>query len=166
MSTPLPGNTSGTARLLNDAPSFAVGWQEPVYIANPAAGNGFTYTADGRYYERVLAVTFNLVTDAVVANRFAELFLQDTNGNDITSVPCGGTVVASSTLNVFLTYDGPSYSGGVTGGTFGKMPNLLIPPGWKWVLTVFGMDAGDTVNSIVVLTQRFPTDAAVVSAVG
>jgi hypothetical protein len=164
MTTPLPGNTSGTARLIAGAPSYAVGWQEPVYVKNPPAGQAFTYTADGRYYERVIAVTFNLVTSAVVADRFGELFLEDTNGTIITAVPIGGNVVASSTLNVFLTADAPSYSGGGSGGTFGKLPDVLIPPGWQWVLDVFSMDAADVVNDIVVLVQRFPSDTAAISA--
>lgn len=165
---PVPGqsNVSQMARLLLGAPSFAVGWQEPIYIPNPAAGNAFTYTVDGRYYERVLAVAFNLVTSAVVADRFAELFLMDNNGKNITAVPCGGTVAASTTLNVFLTADAPSYSGGNSGGTFGKLPDLLIPPGWKWQLDVFSMDAGDAINDVVLLVQRFPSDTIAVSAIG
>jgi hypothetical protein len=151
---------------MTDAPSYAVGWQEPVYIPNPAAGSSFTYTADGRYYERVVALSFALTTSAVVANRFAQMYLEDTNGTVITSVPCGATVVASQTLDVFLTNDAPSYSNGASGGTFGLIPGILIPPGWKWVCTVSGQDAGDTVTQIVALVQRFPNDAAVISAVG
>ena len=147
-----------------DAPSYAVGWQEPVYIPDPAAGGSFTYTADGRYYERVVALSFTLTTSAVVANRFAQVYLEDTNGAIITSVPCGGVVVASETLNVFLTNDAPSYSNGASGGTFGLIPAILIPPGWKWVCTVFSEDVGDTVTDIVVLVQRFPNDATSIVA--
>jgi hypothetical protein len=164
MDGPSPGNTSGTARLLLGAPSYAVGWQERVLIPNAAATAGFTYKADGRWYERVIAVTFNLVTDAVVANRFAELFLQDADGVVVTAAPVGSTVVASTTLNVFLTADAPSYSGGGAGGTFGKMPDMLIPPGWKWVCQVFSADAGDQLTGIVVTTQRFPSDAVEIQA--
>ena len=166
MTTPNPVNTSGTARLTLGALGYQVGWQERLVLPNPPAGQGFTYTVDGRYYERILAVSFNLVTSAVVANRFVEAFLEDTNGTIITSVPCGGTVVASTTLNVYLTYDGPSYSGGNSGGTFGKITDMLLPPGWKWVFVVFSEDAADQVNSIVVTVQRFPNDAAQISAAG
>lgn len=165
---PVPGqsNVSQMARLLLGAPSFAVGWQEPIYIPDPAAGTAFSHTVDGRYYERLLAVTFNLVTSAAVANRFAELFLMDNDGRNITAVPCSGTVVAGTTLNVFLTADAPSYSGGNSGGTFGKVPDLLIPPGWKWELDVFAMDVADTINSAVLLVQRFPSDTIAVPAIG
>lgn len=166
MNSPLPGNTSGTARLLLGAPSYAVGWQEPVYLGNPPAGQGWTYTVGGRYYERVLSVSFTLATSAAVANRFGQLFLEDTNGTVITSVPMAGTIVASSNVNVNLQLRAPQYSNASSGGTFGFIPDLLIPPGWKWVLTVFGQDVADQVSGIVLLVQRYPNDTAAISAVG
>jgi hypothetical protein len=166
MDGPMPGNTSGTARLLLGAPSYEIGWQEPVYLPDPPPGDTFSYVADGRFFERVLAVTFTFSTSAVVADRFVELFLKDTNGANITSVPCGGTVTAGSNLFPFLTYDGLSYAGGSQGGTFGKLPDLLIPPGWSWNCTIFGIDAADTVTDIVILTQRFPNDTAAITAGG
>lgn len=164
MTTPLPRSTSDTARLLNDAPEFGVGWQEPVYLPNPAAGAGLTYIVDGRYYERVLAVTFTLVTSAVVANRFVQLYLLDTNGKIITSIQGAGTVVASTTVNVFLMLRAPTLSNGPSGGSFGFLPDLLLPPGWKWQITVFGEDAADQISAVVFLVQRFPNDAAAVTA--
>lgn len=160
MSSPIPGNASGTARLLLGAPSYAVGWQEPVSLAKPAAGAGFTYKANYGNFERVVAVSFQLVTSVVVANRFAQLLLNDQNGVTVTSVPCAGTIVASSTVNVNLVIRAPSYANGASGGVFGFIPDLLIPPGWSWVMALFGADAGDQVSSVVVLTQRFPNDTA------
>jgi hypothetical protein len=166
MTTPGLPNTSSTARLMIGAPSFAVGWQERVLIPPPPAGQAFTYTGDGRYFERIIAVTFTLVTSVVVANRLAQMVLQNTDGVVITAAPGGGAVVASSTLNVFLTNDAPAYSGGISGATFGKIPDILIPPGWKWVCQVSGIDVADQLSNIVVLVQRFPNDAASISAVG
>ena len=166
MSTPLPGNTSGTARLILGAPAYAVGWQEPVYLADPAVGQNFVHTVDGRFFTRVVAVQFTLVTSAVVANRFPALILSDTNGKTITSVPAGGTVAASSSLFVFLNVNGPAYAFGNSGGTFGSMPDLLVPPGWVWQSSIAGMDAGDQISSIVLLLQRYPNDTAAVSAAG
>lgn len=159
-----PANTSGTARLLLGAPSYEVGWQEPVYVPNPAAGASFTYKSDGRYYERVLAVTFALTTSAAVANRFAQLYLKDANGAVVTSVPCGGTVVAATTLSVNLFVGAPTLANSASGGSWGSLPDLLIPPGWQWALTVFGEDVADQVSGIVLLVQRFPNDAVEIQA--
>lgn len=166
MTTPSTGNTSGTARLLLGAPSYVVGWQERVIVPNPPPGQSWSYTADGRYYERVITATFTLVTSAAVANRFPQLFLFDNNGVEVTSVPVSGTIVASTTLNVKLQQLAPTYSNGVSGGSFGFLPDILIPPGWKWSLTVFGEDAADQLSSIVLLVQRYPNDTAVMPVTG
>lgn len=166
MTSPLAGNTSDTARLILGAPSFGVGWQQPVYLPAPPAGQGWKRKVDGRYYERVLAISFNYVADAVVANRFLQAFVEDNNGAVITSVPCGGTVVASTSLNVNLALHGPSYANSPSGGSFGYMPDLLLPPDWSWSVQVFGADAADQISNIVMLIQQFPSDAAAISALG
>ena len=164
MTTPPTGNTSSTARLMIDAPGFAVGWQTQVLIKAPAAGANWSYKVDGRYFERVLAVTFVLNTSAVVANRFPAVNVADNNGAIITSVPAGGTVVASTSLSVFLQLHAPAYAFGSSGGTFGFFPDLLLPPDWTISSLISGMDVGDTLTGIVLLVQRFPNDATSISA--
>lgn len=162
----LPGNTSDTANLLYDPPSYAVGWQEPVYLPNPAAGSSWSRQGDGRYFERLLAVTFTLTTSAVVANRFVTVALTDTNGKLITEVPGSGAVVASSTVTICLATGGPQYASGVSGSSFGFLPDILTPPGWTWLASITGIDAGDTVTGIVLLKQKYPNDTASIPAVG
>lgn len=166
MTTPGPRTTSDTARLLVDAPSFAVGWQQPIYVPNPAVGQNWKHTVDGRYSERLLAATFVFTADAVVGDRFPAMNLVDTNGVIITSVPAGDSVVASSGLSVFLTLHGPAYSFGASGGTFGFIPDILVPPGWAWQSSVAGIDPGDQLSAIVLLVQQFPNDATSISAIG
>lgn len=164
MTTPLPRTTSDTARLMVDAPGFAVGWQQPLYLPNPAAGAGWTHKVDGRYYERVLAVTFTLVTSVVVANRFPAVTLTDNLGRTITSVPAGNSVPASTTLNVFLARNAPAYDFGTGGGSFGFMPDLMVPPDWSWSCNVAGIDVADQLSGIVLLVQQYPNDAAAITA--
>src|SRR5882762_6611884 len=142
MTTPLAHSSSSSARLMVNAPGFAVGWQEPVAVVAPGAGAQWAHKVDGRYFTRLLAITFTLVT----------------------SVPAGGTVVASSTLNVFLATGAPAYAFGASGGTFGFMPDILVPPDWTWSSAVSGLDAGDVLSGIVLLLQRFPNDAAMIPA--
>lgn len=166
MNSPLPANTSGTARLMIDAPSFAVGWQEPVYVPNPAVGGQWAYTVDGRYCERLLAVTHVFTTSAVVGNRYPAVNLADVNGRVITSVPGGGPVVASSVKPCYLTGGGPAYGDSVPTGVYGFIPDLLIPGGWSWQSSVLGMDAGDEFTGVVLLVQRFPNDATQITAGG
>jgi hypothetical protein len=143
---------------------YQVGWQEPVYVPNPAAGQPWSYTVDGRYYVRVLGIRFTFVTDAVVGNRFPQVSLMDTNGATIISARAGGTVVASSTLNVNLALNTSEVANGASGSTWGQLPDLLIPPGWSWSVTLGSLDAGDQFSNVVLLVQRFPNDATVISA--
>lgn len=164
MTSPLPGNTSGTARLMTGAPSYAVGWQTPVYVPNPAAGQVWSYTVDGRYYERLVSVFFAFAASAVVANRLITMQLLDTNGDLILEVQCGGEVTAGSFLNVSLTNDGPAYDTGAAGHSYGYVPGFMVPPGWQWAVTVAGMDVGDQLTGIVLQVQRFPSDAVEITA--
>lgn len=160
MSTPLAHSSSSTARLMTGALAHQVGWQEPVYLPQPAAGAQWSFKVDGRYFTRVLAIRYLFATSAVVANRFPEVQLVDSNGASITSVPGGSTVAASNFLTAYLTLEAPGFAGGSSGDTFGFLPDLLIPPDWIWKSSVFGMDAGDQFSQIILLVQRFPNDTA------
>ncbi len=160
MGSQIPANTSGTARLIAGAPGYAVGWQKPVNVAKPAAGAGWSYKIDGRYVERVIAISFVLNTSAVVANRFPAVNVLDNYGNIVSSVPAGGTVVASSSLSTYLALHGPAYAFGNSGGNFGFMPEFLLPGAWSWAAAVAGMDPGDQISNIFLITQQFPNDSA------
>ena len=164
MTTPGPGNTSQTARLMADPPGFAVGWQEPVYLPVPPAGGNWRYVVDGRYSERVVAVWFNFTASAVVATRNPRVVLQDVNGVNIAAVPGGSGVVAGGSISASLTVGSPGVAGGGAGNTYGFLPDLLIPAGWSWVSAVGGMDAGDQFTGVVLLVQRFPNDTVAVTA--
>lgn len=164
MTSPGPNNTSQTARLMADPPGFAVGWQTPVYLPNPPVGGNWQYTVDGRYTERVVAVWFAFTASAVVGNRNPRLVLQDTNGTNIAAVPGGSGVAAGGSIAASLTIGSTGQAGAGAGNTYGFLPDLLIPAGWSWTSAVGGMDAGDQFSSIVLLVQRFPNDAASITA--
>lgn len=166
MTTPLPGNTSGTARLMTDAPSYAVGWQTPVYVPDPPAGASWSYTVDGRYFERIVALYFVFNASGAVANRLITLQITDTNGAVIAEVECGGLVTAGVFFAATLTHDAPGFDTGAAGHTFGYVPGFLLPPGWKLAAAVAGMDAGDAFADVVLVVQRFPGDTAEISAAG
>jgi hypothetical protein len=166
MTTPGVQNTSQTARLMVGAPGFAVGWQEPLYLPSPAVGAQWSHKCDGRYYERLLAVSFTLTASAAVPQRFPVLNLTDTNGVVITEVPAGAGVAASTSLVAYLATGVPGIANASAGAAYGYLPDLLIPPGWAWSSQVFGMDVADQLSGIVMLVQRFPNDAASISANG
>ncbi len=144
-------------------PGFAVGWQEPVYVPDPAAGNPWTHEVDGRYSERLISVSFTLTTSAAVGSRFPQVELVDANDKVVLSVPAGDTVVASSSVSPNLMLGAPAFAFGASGGTFGFIPDVLLPPGWAWNLAVFGIDVADQISDTILIVQRFPNDTTSVT---
>lgn len=162
MAAYVPPGLSQVARLLLGAPDFAVGWQEPVYLADPAAGAEWSYTVDGRYFERVLAVRWVFTTSAVVANRVTRVRVDSADLVAVASVPGSGTVVASSVLRTHLVVGAPAFASAAAGFAYGFLPDLLLPAGWQLHSVTAGLDAGDQYSNVRLLVQRYPNDAAVI----
>lgn len=166
MTSPLPGNTSGTARLMVDAPSFAIGWQERIVKPNPAPGSVWAHKADGRFNERVLSITYTFTTSAVVANRSIVVNLIDNNGVVIAQVPGSFGLAAGSVTTDFFMRGAPAFHYSQVVNTYQFLPDFMMPPDWSWQPAVVGLDAGDAFTGIAVMVQRFPNDAASISAIG
>lgn len=166
MGTPLPGNSSQTARLMVAPPGFAVGWQEAVTVSTPVAGNDWSYKVPGGFYERLIACKFSFNTSAAVASRYIEVHLADSNGALVTAVPAGWAIPASSGVTTFLSNNGPAYDLTSSGDGFGFLPDIMAPAGWSWKSLTVDLDGGDIFSGIVLLLQRFPDDAAVISVTG
>lgn len=147
-----------------DAPSYAVGWQEPVYLPDPVVGAEWSYTVDGRYYERLITAHIVFTASATVADRYPQMQLTDANGVAVTSAPVGSGTAASDVLTADLTLNAPAFSLAQSGGSWGYFPDLLIPPGWTWQSVTYGIDAGDQYSGIVLLVQRFPNDVTSITA--
>lgn len=164
MTSPYQPGVSDTARLLADAPGFAVGWQEIVYLQAPAAGAQWSYTVPGGFWARLVSVRQVLVTSAVVANRVARLQLRDANAVTITAVAASGAVPAATTVATHNVLGAADVGNGVAPRSYGYLPSVLIPAGWSWGSQVAAMDAGDAFTTVTLVIQRFPDDAASVTA--
>lgn len=166
MTSPLPANTSQTVRLILGGPSMAVGWQEPVYVPEPPVGTSWKHMVDGRFYERVISVRWNVTASAVVANRYPLLTWRDGNGTVVLRSPAMQVIVAGNVSNMNSSVFGYSDFGQNQAEQFGGLPDLLLPPDWSVAGDLIGQDAGDQVSGVVLVVQRFPTDAAVMPATG
>lgn len=145
---------------------MAVGWQERVRLPQPAAGGGFTYTVDGRYYERVLSIRFTFDTSAVANTRYGFVGVYDADGSLVAEVQAIATMPEGAEARVNLMVGCPVVSMGNGGDSEGFLPDLLLPPGWSWRARVTAEDAADQFSGVVVLVQRFPTDVAVMPVSG
>lgn len=158
----LPANTSQTARLMLGGLGFQVGWQEQIFVPNPAAGTVWSHTVDGRYFERLLTVRYQFQASAAVGNRFLEVALTDVNGKVITTVPAGFSISAGQQCVTNLHAGGPAYDTTGQGDGFGFLPDVLAPPGWTWTGSAVGLDVADQYSAVTLLVQKFPNDAAMV----
>lgn len=143
------------------APSYAVGWQTPVYLPNPAAGAEWSYTVDGRYYERLISARWRLTTSAAAGDRAPVFRLADADGNVVTSVAAAGLVAPSTVIDINLFPGLSALSTFTATTTWGFMPDMMIPPGWSWSVVTGSLDAADQESGIVLVVQRYPNDAAV-----
>lgn len=163
---PVPGrsNVSQAARLMASPPGFAIGWQEPVYLPNPAAGAEWSYTVDGRYYERLISVRFTFTASAAVADRFPVVHLADANGRVVAGYWAGSGIKAGVVQTVTLSPGNQVVSNYGPADVFGFLPDLLVPPGWVWSSSTAGLDVADQISAITLVVQRFPNDTATISA--
>jgi len=132
-------------------------FSEVVPVANPAAGGGFTYTVGGSYWERLAALSFTIVTDSNAANRQVLVAFQDGSGANIASTASGGTQAASLTrLYSFVPNQGTAPA--LIGTTFlAPLPVLFLQPGFKVVVSIVSVQAGDQVSAIRVYREAFDT---------
>lgn len=149
---------------MTGAPAYAVGWQTPVYVPDPAAGSSWSYRVDGRYVERLVAATCTLTTDAVAGGRYPKLVLSDNEGRPLVVSPVYNGMGVSSQVVVSAWVGAGALAQITANGAFTALPDVLVPGDWTWALQVDGLDAGDTVTGVTLLVQRFPNDAAVISA--
>jgi len=160
------GNTSDTARLMIAAPSFAVGWQELINIPAPAPGSDWSHKVDGRYFERLVTAHWSFGASAAAGNRVLDLVLTDNNGNTVITVPASAHVATGTSIDINLMTGLQVPSSNAALETWGGIPDLLVPPDWTWHAVTNFMDVADTETNIRLLVQRFPNDAASISAVG
>jgi hypothetical protein len=135
-----------------------LGVQEPFAIQTPAAGAGFTFTADGRGLRRLTTFTFKLVTSAAAANRYPKLEWRGGNGNAYAVAAVAATIPASQTQRyVFaLTYQTQAWNTGTD--AFAPLPNVYVSPGDTLVLTIDNVDVADQVSLVTGVMERFPLD--------
>jgi hypothetical protein len=161
-----PPFIADSASLLLRPPGYAQGWQDLIILPTPAPGVTFQHVIDGRWSERLYAAVFRLTTSAVVANRFMSLQLLDNNAVRVAAAAASGAVAAATALRANLCVTIPVQANGTTGDTYGYIPDVLAPPGWSWVLSVSGIDAGDQVDQVSLLVQKFPSDITRIPVAG
>jgi hypothetical protein len=144
-----------TAAGLNPA-GIQPGWPDTVQFPSPAAGQPFTRVVPGDFAERLIAVTFTLTLDAVVANRVASLVFLDRNQVPFAKVKANNNAVASTSVTPWLMVGFNVLLLTVAGDSMIGLPDILLTPGQAWQIVVSGMDVGDTITGINASVWRYP----------
>lgn len=133
-------------------------FQQLIGITGMVPGGGVTHKVDGAFYEEVINAKAFLTTDATAGLRSTLLFLTDSNGSIIFTMPSAGTQPPST----FRTYN---YTNSLTvpandtvGETIGgPTPRILLMPGWTLNIAVRGVGAGDLFTAVFLVVNRIPT---------
>lgn len=127
---------------------------EVVYLDSPAAGASFSLTSPGRDGWRLIAVHFQLVTDATVGNRAVTVDYDDGNGRLFGSN--GTDVVVAATLTRVFRFQqniGQPYSN-TSGQVFAPLLPVELQRGQKLQVNVLNVQAGDQLSALLATFQR------------
>ena len=137
------------SRLMPSPPGLAHGFEQLVKATQPAAGASFTRTIQNDAWERIRAITFQLVTSAAAGNRQVLLNYADGDGFIFDQTPASQIVGPSGTVTGFLSNRSPTAGpqlgslqaeGAVTNpGLAGTIASIAaVPAGvWQAAVTVF-----------------------------
>jgi hypothetical protein len=147
--------TLGLTRRVGHGRAFS----QVLLVAKPAVGLGFTYINEGRYWEYIDSVSFQIVTDANAGNRLVTLTVADGQGVALATVPSAAALTASKT-GQYTYLDNYSATTGATDGPFlNTFPGVWLQPDYRVTVSIANVQVGDQVSNIRVYAERFVTGA-------
>ena len=139
--------------------SHGRGYQELVTPTDPAAGHSYTLKVAGDASVRLISCAFNLTTSAVAGNRIVTVQYGSPQGQVWAADGAGVVVTASSAAQQFY---------GSNQRTVGEWqtPGPVLFPLWggfmaagsQITVNVADADAGDQLDAIVLLLEKFQND--------
>lgn len=140
--------------------AIGLGLQEPFAVQAPAAGQNFSFVADGHGYRRLVSLVLTLTASAVNVNRYLKLQWQGGDGNPYAVAAVAATVGAASVQRYVFSssYSAQAWNTGTDG--FAPLPAVYLAPGDVLASVVDNLDVGDTLTLIRGVMERFPLDGA------
>lgn len=145
--------TYGLTRLVGHGHAFT----ERLRLKDPAAGAGFTYQGDGRYWEMINSISFRMVTTATAGSRALTLTFTDNDGTAMAAVPQSSAVAPSQTAQYTYLWNVVQEQGSTNGPFLNVLPQLFMQPDMSIVVTGANLATGDQISRIRIETQRFVT---------
>lgn len=124
-------------------------------VTNPAAGANFSLTLDPVFHAILHAVTFQLVTDANVANRYANIIITPPTA-EVLSCATAVAHVASSTV-VYTYWEGWPHTGAIAVNRCTlPLPNaFFVPRGSLIGSDIRQIQATDQLSNIVLWFRKW-----------
>lgn len=126
-------------------------------VTTPAAGAGFTYTNNGKYWELIDSLSFQMVTGGNAANRQVLATIKDGGGVQLAAFPSASVQTASLTWQYTFLPNIDTFNTVVSLNVVSPMAEIFLQPMFSLAVTVGAVDAADQISNIRLYTQRFVT---------
>lgn len=121
-----------------------------------AVGTGVTVPVPESEYQQLVAVSFRLVTSAVVATRTPVVSVTDGSGVAIVGVAAGYGATASTTADYTFAVGLGEWDQSNNAVASGALPPLTLDAGDTIVIDVGAIDAGDQISRVRVTLLQAP----------
>jgi len=129
--------------------------EQPFSVAQPAAGQNWTFTVPANTVYKLDTFSFTLVTSATVATRFITLEFTDASGNIIFAATNGtgqaASLTARTTASRFINY--LAVAGSNASGSQFPLPDVWLPAGYIVKVVTTNLDAADQFSAVTGLAQ-------------
>lgn len=143
----------GFTRLFGHGRAFT----EVLSVSKPVASAGFTYTSNGNYWELLDSLSFQIVTDANVANRQVTLTIKDGGGVALATIPAASVQAASLTYQYTFAHEFSTFNTVVGLAVTAPLPWIFLQPTYTAVVSIGAVQVTDQVSNIRIQSQRFVT---------
>lgn len=124
------------------------------------AGTGVSVTLPESELQQVIAVSFRLVTSAVVATRVPRVTLTDGSGVLLASSVTGTTSAASLTTDYTFALHGGPWTGASGAVTSGPLFDVIAAEGDAIGIAVAAIDVGDVLSRVRITLLQQPVRPA------
>jgi hypothetical protein len=132
-----------------------------VAVAQPAAGAEWSSPIGNVSFVELLAVSYQLVTSAVAANRQSSLLIKDANGIVLGEADAGAVQVAAGTKQYVFQHDLGAPQSIVALTQSVPLGGVPLQPGWSIGSLTGAIDVGDQYKNIVLIVRTWTADAIV-----
>lgn len=138
---------------------YVDGWKsEPVTIASPAVATGFTYRVPGSEAQRVIALSFVLVSDGNAGSRIARVEFLNSSAAVMAAVASPFTQSASKTTRYTFAVGTQQFGANDAAFIGAALPDLFLRDGLAVRVAVTAIQAGDQISGISAFVAQRDTD--------